>query len=550
VRRRQHSLWNSALSTAACAAVVAAMTAGGPAPVWAASSSNPGFESGLTGWAAMSGTAISVVQDPVHGGLHSASLSRQAASGPAGLTDSPDLFTGLPAGDTCTASAWVNGPVGYKATVKLIAKNGSTAVKTVSQTLSFNGNWQQLPVVSLVMPSGSSTADLQYVSPAFPLGRSWNLDDTSAACSTPPPSPTATDQAVAAGLYDGNPIPTYGAAPYDYNNDGLQDVLIEPHYQPSGLRLYHNDGGGHFTQVYKGQFINHSPTGALRVDFHGCDWADVDRNGLPDVYCTMGANRGTATDKANVLWLQQPGGGFIDRAAAYGVTDPAGPGRDAVFLDVNKDGYPDLYVTNNVRTDGIASPNRLYINVTGASLRDSPQYGLDVELGGLAGNQAPAQAVDFNHDGWQDLFVCSGQGLRLYRNDAGTGFTNVTPSSGLVSGKWRYAVMADVNKNGWLDVLGFNANATQFRIQFGAGATFGSPVATRAVSSGVQVGVGDANADSQMDVYIVTGGSNPDILMLGNGTGQQFTDSPIPQAKSGSGQSVTPSTMTKMGPWT
>jgi hypothetical protein len=510
-----------------------------------ADSNNSGFESGVTGWAALSGSSVSIVQNPVHSGLNAASLARKSASGPAGLTDSPDLFTGLTAGVTCTASAWVHGPVGYKATVKLVAKNGTTVVQTVAKTVSFNGTWQELPTATLVIPSGASTADLQYVAPAFPLGMSWNLDDTVATCGTapqPPSGPTPTDRAIASGLYDGNPIPTYGAYPYDFNKDGLQDVLIEPHNLKSGLRLYRNNGSGHFTLVDQGEFVTRAPSGTLRTDFHGCDWADVNRDGLADLFCMMGANHGTLTDKANALWIQQSSGGFANAAAAYGVTDPTGPGRDAAFLDVNKDGYPDLYITNAIRPDGSPAPNRLFINVGGTSFRDATEYGLDQSLGGLPHNQEPVQAVDVNHDGWTDLFVDSGSGLRLYRNDGGNGFTDVTAGSGLASGAWRYAVMADVNKDGWMDVVGFNTNATQFRIQIAhvGGTTFGTPVGTRAVSAGAEVGVGDTNGDGNPDVYIVTGSTNPDTLLLGNGSGTQWTVSPTPQATSGSGQSVIP----------
>jgi hypothetical protein len=510
-----------------------------------ADSNNPGFEAGLTGWAALSGTNVSIVQDVVHRGLNAASLTRKSASGPAGLTDGPDLFTGLAAGVTCTANAWVYGPVGYKATVKLVAKNGTTVVQTIAKTISFNGTWQQLPTATLVIPSGASTADLQYSAPSFPLGMSWNLDDTTATCGTaapPPPGPTPTDQANASGLFDGTPIPTYGAYPNDFNNDGMQDVLIEPHNLKSGLRLYRNDGGGHFTLVDQGQFVTRAPSGTLRTDFHGCDWADVNRDGLEDLFCMMGANHGTLTDKANALWIQQSDGTFTSAAAVYGVADPTGPGRDAVFLDVNHDGYSDLYITNAVRPDGTPAPNRLFINVGGTSFRDATEYGLDQSLGGLPHNQEPTQAVDLNHDGWTDLFVDSGSGLRLYRNDGGTNFTDVTANSGLAAGAWRYAVMADVNEDGWLDVVGFNTNATQFRIQLAnvGGTTFGPPAATRAVGAGAEVAVGDTSGDGNPDAYIVTGATNPDTLLLGDGSGTQWTVSPLPQATSGGGQSVIP----------
>ena len=152
-----------------------------------------------------------------------------------------------------------------------------------------------------------------------------------------PPS----DIAQAAGLYNGTPFATYGAYPHDYNGDGLVDVLINPHNEPGGPRLFRNDGGGHFTHVLAGTFISRRPSGAVTNDRHGCAWSDVSRDGLGDFYCTMGANRGTVTDKANELWIQQPGGGFTNQAASYGVTDPTGVGRGAVFLNANGDTLPD-----------------------------------------------------------------------------------------------------------------------------------------------------------------------------------------------------------------
>lgn len=180
-------------------AVTAALTLGaitGTGPVLHAAgvdATNPGFESGMTGWAALAGTNVSVTQTDPHGGQNAAALSRRSGSGAAGLTDSPNQFSGLAAGDICTASAWVKGPAGFKATVKWIALNGTTRVSTRAKTLAFNGGWQQLPQATLTMPSQASTADLHFVAPAFPLGRTWHLDDVTAACgggSPPPPPPS------------------------------------------------------------------------------------------------------------------------------------------------------------------------------------------------------------------------------------------------------------------------------------------------------------------------------------------------------------------------
>ncbi len=153
---------------------------------------NPGFENGTTGWAPLSGTTFGVTSNLVHTGTSAAILTRKSSSGTgiAGLTDAPNQFTQVPVGSSCTASAWVSGPTGAKAVLKWTALNGTTKVTTKSTSVSFTGGWQQLPVATLTMPSGASTADLQFSAPSFPAGSSWYLDDVTASCaggSTPPP---------------------------------------------------------------------------------------------------------------------------------------------------------------------------------------------------------------------------------------------------------------------------------------------------------------------------------------------------------------------------
>ncbi len=505
---------------------------------------NEGFEDGLTGWAAGSGAAVTIQQAIVHSGLNAAALSRKTTSGGALLTDSPDNFVNVPAGNTCNASAWVFGPVGYTGVVRLVAKNGTTTVKTAYKTVSFTGGWQLVPTVTLIMPSTASTADLQVVAPSFPVGQTWYVDDILATCNmdvAPPPPPVASieDRAIASGLWDGVAFYTYGAYPCDYDRDGLVDVLIEPHNLTSGLRLFHNDGGGSFHQVFAGQFVTRSPSGALRYDFHGCAWGDPNNDGLPDIFCTMGANNGTLTDKADALWIQQPSGDFVDQSAAWGVQNPTGPGRAAIFLDVNHDGLDDLYVSSSNRTDGIESPYRLYINQGGTSYLDSPEYGIDLPLGGLTKNQAPLQAVDYNHDGWMDIFAVTHVGLRVFINNQGTSFTDITPSLRLKSDVWFYAKMIDLNRDGRYDVAGVNNSGSTFRIQMGTDSGFAPAGYTRSVATGRQVAFGDVNADGALDAYIVVGSTTaPDIAMLGSGDGLHWTDFTTPQATTGVGQSV------------
>ena len=115
-------------------------------------------------------------------------------------------------------------------------------------------------------------------------------------------------------------------------------------------------------------------------DPHGCAIADVDANGLGDVYCSRGADYGTLR-KRNHLWLQARAGDFVERAGAWGVTDPYGRGRHVVFLELDGDGRPDLFVGNeHPRANGRPSPNRTFVNVGGERFRQV-RIGATAEVG-------------------------------------------------------------------------------------------------------------------------------------------------------------------------
>src|SRR4029450_1393031 len=103
----------------------------------------------------------------------------------------------------------------------------------------------------------------------------------------------------------------------DYDGDGWTDLFISHH--GDGGNLYHNDHAGGrslgFTEVWN---ANHHLVHRWR-DRHACAWADVNRDGMPDLMCMKGAARGTAR-KWNELWIQGPKPGrFTDEAHAFGV---------------------------------------------------------------------------------------------------------------------------------------------------------------------------------------------------------------------------------------
>jgi hypothetical protein len=175
----------------AALAVGALAVVGSVGQASAAALTNPGFESDLDGWAPLAGTAVTVTSDAPHSAVKAAAVSRKTTSGAAGITDSPNQFSSVPSGTECTANAWVKGPNGYKATLRLVALNGTSTVLTKSATVTFTGSWQQTPTVLLTMPSTASTADLRVIAPSFPVEQTWYLDDVTASCdgTSEPPAP-------------------------------------------------------------------------------------------------------------------------------------------------------------------------------------------------------------------------------------------------------------------------------------------------------------------------------------------------------------------------
>lgn len=340
-------------------------------------------------------------------------------------------------------------------------------------------------------------------------------------------APIATDDARRAGVFE--LADTWSANVGDLDADGWKDVLLVRHFFKTA-RLYHNNRG-HFSEIDAGTFSV--------KDRHDCAWGDVDQDGLPDVYCTIGACRGTCA-KRNELWMQQPDHTFINRATEFGVTDPYGRGRWSTFLDVNHDAYPDLYVGNgSPRRDSISSPARLFINVGGSHFRDAEEYGVNEEIGSRS-----VQAVDFDRDGWSDLIVCGESSLFLYRNELGARFTDVAGSRGVPIGSCQQAMLVDLDGDGWRDLI--RVRRTSLTVQLQATGFFGAPVYIRELVAGTDVAAGDINRDSRPDIYVVQGDGNhrdtmtnsPDLMLLNNGSGTRFSTVPIPQARYGRGQSV------------
>ena len=242
-------------------------------------------------------------------------------------------------------------------------------------------------------------------------------------------------------------VKSWSSAPFDFNRDGRQDVLIGYHDQ--GATLWRNDGG-RFTAVQNLPAQAIWPNGVIgQIDRHGCAWGDVNGDGRPDFYCAIGRtgfNIIKPADLDNELWLQRGDGRFTDVGTAWGVGDPYGRGRSAAFIDANGDGRPDLYVANATpRPDdpdrATKGGNRLFLNEGGT--RFAPDTGNAFHLNAFIGNGKRVIRLHYNRDGWRDLLVTGASRPYLYVNGAGRGFTEIGASVGLTT-RYRDIAVGDV----------------------------------------------------------------------------------------------------------
>ncbi len=129
----------------------------------------------------------------------------------------------------------------------------------------------------------------------------------------------------------------------------------------------------------------------------------------------------------------------------------ASMGASVSIVDFDRDGWPDIYVTNS-RT---GSMNHLYRNNHDGTFTDvAPQLGIaDVNKPGT-GVSMGAVWGDYDNDGYDDLFLIKWGKPELFHNDAGKGFTRVTEQAGLPP--WinaNTAVWLDYDDDGKLDLF-------------------------------------------------------------------------------------------------
>ncbi|MAN59716.1 MAG: RNA-binding protein, partial [Flavobacteriaceae bacterium] len=190
---------------------------------------------------------------------------------------------------------------------------------------------------------------------------------------------------------------------------------------------------------------------------------DIDNDGLEDIYFV--SNFGP-----NKLYLNQGDFQFEDITKAANTEDYQGFSTGVSMLDVNSDGYLDIYVCKAGSLDNDEGRrNLLFINNQNSTFTEAArQWGLDDP-----GYATQAYPIDYDKDGDLDIYLVnyrydfknntklSGEIQRqieettsdqLYRND-GARFTKVTGEAGVYNKTWGLgAAIGDFNNDGWDDI--------------------------------------------------------------------------------------------------
>lgn len=130
-------------------------------------------------------------------------------------------------------------------------------------------------------------------------------------------------------------------------------------------------------------------------------------------------------------------------------------GCGCAFIDYDNDGWMDLFVLTGTRTQHAdpGNSNRLYHNNRDGTFTDVTQ-----KAGLLSNGWASGVCVgDYNNDGFEDIFIAQWGENKLYRNNGNGTFTDVTREAGLLhheAARWGAGcTFAEFNRNGHLDLL-------------------------------------------------------------------------------------------------
>ena len=196
----------------------------------------------------------------------------------------------------------------------------------------------------------------------------------------------------------------------DYDSDGHLDLLVTNY---GSILLFKNKGDGTFVEVSDAAGLGRKGYWA------GASWGDYDRDGDLDLYICgyveytfdpedrktttlqygtvtpVSLNPSTYSPHENVLFENDGDGTFSDVTHRAGVVNTQGRSLGSSWCDFDEDGWPDLYVANDV------SDNVLFHNRGDGTFEDVSHAAYVADYRGAMG----IAVADWDSDGDLDLFV-------------------------------------------------------------------------------------------------------------------------------------------------
>jgi tetratricopeptide (TPR) repeat protein len=326
----------------------------------------------------------------------------------------------------------------------------------------------------------------------------------------------------------------------DFENNGLLDIVTSDYDQCAPMHYFHNNGDGTFS--------DHTAQAGLDKQLGGLNMiqADYNNDGCVDILVLRGA---WEFPQRKSLLRNNCNGTFTDVTAAAGLADPATSTQTAVWVDIDNDGYLDLFVGNE------NGPSQLFRNQRNGTFKDI-SHAADVDR--IAFTKGVA-AADYDNDGYIDLYVSNLNGNHfLYHNNHDGTFKEVALEAG-VQKPWQSfgAWFFDYDNDGWPDLfvtsyyistdetlrsyLGLPPNAETLKLYKNMhDGTFRDVTAEThldRVFMPMGANFGDIDNDGFLDIYLGTGNPSfssllPNVLLHNNG-GKFFTDV---TASSGTGE--------------
>ncbi len=255
---------------------------------------------------------------------------------------------------------------------------------------------------------------------------------------------TFTDVTDKAGV--GYPCSAMGGAVADYNNDGWPDMLITC---VEGLVFGDYDGDG-FVDLMVSRYVEFDLKNLPEFGSgHNCRF-----RGIP-VQCGPRGMKGLG----NSLYHNNGDGTFTDVSKTGGMDGSRYYGLGVVWSDFNDDGRPDLFIADD------STPNYLYRNDGNGHFTDV-SFMSGTAVSGDGGEMAGmgVATCDYNHTGRASIHVTNfeDQNNSLFRNDGSMSFTDVSFASSIGAATVPYlgwgTGCVDFDNDGWPDLFVVNGH--------------------------------------------------------------------------------------------